>query len=119
MKIKAIAIVAFVSFLFNESYSQSENFESLITKLQDKDSYDILYTVQIGAFKEDHSSGYFSEVEDLFSSYYKDGFTRFYTKLFRSLQNAVTYRDDIRQRYPDAFVLGLDGGFDRILIEVD
>lgn len=119
MKIKAIAIVVFVCCLFTKSYSQSENFEALITKLQDKDSYDILYTVQIGAFKDNHSDGHFSDVNNLFSNYYEDGFTRFYTRLFSSLQSAVDYRNKMRERYPDAFVLGLDGGFDRILIEVD
>lgn len=119
MKIKAIAIMAIVCFLSINSYSQSNNFESLITKLQDKDSYDILYTVQIGSFKTTPIKGHYSGVKNLFSNYYEDRFTRFYSSLFTSLQEAINYRDEIRQRYPDAFVLGLDGGFDRILIDVD
>ncbi len=113
-----IVLFCFLSF---ESVAQNkDNFESLITTLQDKDSQEIIYTVQLGAFMKNHREGHFNNVENLFSQTYSDGMTRFFTKLFKSLPDAVVYRNKMRQdRFPDAFVLGLDGGFDRILIEVD
>ena len=118
---KYITLIVFFCFFSFESIAQSQdNFESLIANLQDTDYREIIYSVQLGAFKRQHRKGHFDIVENLFSHSYDDGFTRFFSKLFRSLSDAVAYRDSIRlQGYQDAFVLGLDGGFDRILIEVD
>lgn len=121
MTFKAIAIVVFVTLFSSKSLAQNtDNFEHLITTLQDKNSKDIIYTVQLGAFMLEHKKGHFKDVEDLFSQTYSDGMTRFFSRLFTSLTDAVTHRDNMRLKgYPDAFVLGLDGGFDRILIELD
>ena len=105
---------------FGAIAQNQDNFESLISILQDKNSREIIYSVQLGAFKKQHEEGHFDNVEQLFSHSYDDGFTRFFSKLFRSLDDAVAYRNSIRLKgYADAFVLGLDGGFDRILLEVD
>lgn len=119
MKYLFVPIITVCFFLTNSLYSQTGMFETLMETLKDKNSYDIIYSVQIGAFKKDHAKGHYDGVEQLFSNSYEDGFTRFFSKLFKSLDEAIAYRDQIRSKYPDAFVLGLDGGFDRILIEVD
>ena len=119
-KLATTLIVLLCSLSFESIAQNKDNFESLIITLQDKDSQEIIYTVQLGAFKKDPKEGHFDRVENLFSQSYNDGMTRFFTKLFKSVGDAVTYRDRMRKEgYPDAFVLGLDGGFDRILIEVD
>jgi len=118
---KYITLIVFLSFFSFESVAQNRNnFESLIATLQDKDSKEIVYTVQLGTFSKEPRQGHFDIVENLFSHTYRDGMTRFFSKLFPSLKDAITHRDNMRRfGYPDAFVLGLDGGFDRILIEVD
>lgn len=119
-KLTTTLMVLLCALSFESMAQNNDDFESLITTLQNKDSQEIIYTVQLGAFKKDTKEGHFDKVENLFSQSYNDGFTRFFTKLFKSVGDAVAYRDRIRQEgYPDAFVLGLDGGFDRILIEVD
>jgi len=113
------ALIALASSLpFN---AQAQNsFETLITNLQDRQSKELLYTVQIGAFKNDYQTAYYKDVTDLFSNTYDDGFTRYYSKLFKSLPEAIAYRDKIRSEgFLDAFVLGLTGGFNRTLVEVD
>jgi len=113
-----IVLMCFLSF---ESIAQTQDrFESLISILQDKNSREIIYSVQLGAFKKQHKEGHFDTVEHLFSHSYDDGLTRFFSILFKSLNDAIAYRDSIRlEGFTDAFVLGLDGGFDRVLIEVD
>ena len=113
-------IVFFCAFSFESIAQGNANFESLIATLQDKDSREIIYTVQLGAFKKEPRIGHFDTVENLFSQTYRDGMTRYFTELFSSVSDAVAHRNNMRLvGYPDAFVLGMDGGFDRILIEVD
>ena len=119
MKYLLIFAITVSLLTINNSFAQTGPFETYLETLQDKSSYDIYYTVQIGAFKKNHAKDHFKGVEQMFSNTYEDGFTRFFTKLFKSIEEALIYRDKMRARYPDAFVLGLDGGFDRILIEVD
>ncbi len=121
MKQLVTTLIVLLCFSTSASFAQNQdNFESLITLLQDRDSQEIVYTVQLGAFRNDPLKGHFENVENLFSQSYSDGLTRFFAKLFKSLPDAVAHRDKLRQDgFPDAFVLGLDGGFDRILIEVD
>ena len=114
-----LLIVCMLSF-YSVSAQNSQNFDELMTTLQDKSSTLIVYTVQVGAFQTNPSKGHFDGVTKLFSNNYDDGFTRFFSKLFNSIDEAVVYRNELRDRgYKDAFVLGLDGGFDRILIELD
>lgn len=114
-------LIVFLCFQSFESVAQTQdNFESLMATLQDKDSRKIIYTVQIGSFRGIPKQGHFDNVEDMFSRSYSDGLTRYFSRLFTNQNEAVEYRNRIRiERYPDAFVLGLDGGFDRILLEVD
>ena len=75
-----------------------------------------------GAFRVPNNpkKGHYDGVQNLFSNKYDDRFNRFFSGLFNSIDEAVIYRDELRDRgYTDAFMLGLDGGFDRILIELD
>ncbi len=119
-KIIATLIVFLYFFSFESVAQNKDNFEHLISKLQDKDSQELVYTVQLGAFNKSPKEGHFNTVENLFSHTYRDGMTRFFTKLFTSVESAIAHRNNMRLvGYPDAFVLAMDGGFDRILIEVD
>lgn len=113
-------LLAFMLSFSNLSAQNSEGFDELMTTLQDKNSTLIVYSVQVGAFMTNPRNGHFDGVKEMFSNTYDDGFTRFFSGLFNSIEEAVQYRNELRDRgYPDAFVLGLDGGFDRILIELD
>ncbi len=113
-----IAVMCFTT--FGSIAQNQDDFESLISVLQDKNSQEIIYSIQLGTFKKQHKEGYFDNVEQLFSHSYDDGLTRFFSKLFKSLNDAIAYRDSMRlEGFADAFVLGMDGGFDRILIDVD
>lgn len=106
----------------NLNAQSSNDFGLLMETLKDESSTLIVYTVQVGAFKlaKNPKEGYYDGVENLFSKKYDDNFNRFFSGLFKSIGDAVTYCDELRVRgYQDAFVLGLDGGFDRILIEID
>lgn len=117
--INFLVIVCMLS-ISNLSAQNSEGFEELMTTLKDKNSTLIVYTVQVGAFITTPRANHFNGVNELFSGSYDDGFTRFFSGLFNSVEEAVQYRDKLRNRgFKDSFVLGLDGGFDRILIELD
>ncbi len=117
--------ILFLAFLlsFSSSNAQSsDNFNELMDTLKDKSSTLIVYSVQVGAFRnpKNPKKGYYDGVKDLFSKKYDDNFNRFFSGLFKSIGDAITYCDELRTKgYQDAFVLGLDGGFDRILIEID
>ncbi len=116
-----IFLATFLSFSSLEAQT-SNNFQELMDTLKDKSSTLIIYSVQVGAFKlqKNPKKGYYDGVENLFSKRYDDNFNRFFSGLFKGIGDAITYCDELRARgYQDAFVLGLDGGFDRILIEID
>jgi hypothetical protein len=120
----SFSILFFAIFLsFSSSIAQSsDNFNELMETLKDKSSTLIVYSVQVGAFRspKNPKKGHYDGVEHLFSKKYDDRFNRFFSGLFRSIGDAITYCDELRAKgYQDAFVLGLDGGFDRILIEID
>lgn len=114
-----------IAFLLSASYLNAQtslSYDELMSTLKDKESTLIVYTVQVGAYKipKNPKKGHYDGVENLFSRKYDDRFNRFFSGLFNSISEAVQYRDKLRQSgYSDAFVLGLDGGFDRILIELD
>ena len=123
MRIKFILFLLITAFSYNNSLAQnSDSFDELMETLKDDSSYLIVYTVQVGAFKlaKNPKKGHYEGVENLFSRKYDDKFNRFFSGLFSNLSDAIAYCDELRIRgYQDAFVLGLDGGFDRILIEID
>lgn len=116
----SILLVAFLLSISNLNAQNSDRFDELMTTLKDKSSTLIVYSVQVGAFQINPRKGHFDNIKELFSNNYDDGMTRYFTGLFNSIDEAVKYRDELRNiGYTDAFVLGLDGGFDRILIELD
>jgi len=120
----SLFIIFLTTFLsFNSLNAQSsDNFQELMDTLKDNSSTLIVYSVQVGAFKlkKNPKKGYYDGVKNLFSKRYDDNFNRFFSGLFKGIGDAITYCDELRARgYQDAFVLGLDGGFDRILIEID
>lgn len=118
----SIVLIVFMLSTSSLSAQNSEGFDELMTTLQDNASTLIVYTVQVGAFKVPNNpkKGHFDGVQNLFSNKYDDNFNRFFSGLFNSIDEGVAYRDELRERgYTDAFLLGLDGGFDRILIELD
>lgn len=123
MRINVTLILLLAAFSFNYSIAQNtSNFDELMETLKDESSYLIVYSVQVGAFKlaKNPKKGHYDGIENLFSKKYDDKFNRFFSGLFSNLSEAITYCDELRIRgYQDAFVLGLDGGFDRILIEID
>lgn len=123
MKVSFSILFLAVLLSFSSASSQnSNNFDELMDTLKDKSSTLIIYSVQVGAYKlkKNPKKGYYDGVGNLFSKRYDDNFNRFFSGLFRSIGDAITYCDELRSRgYQDAFVLGLDGGFDRILIEID
>ena len=123
MKVSFSILILSILLAFPSSYSQnSDNFNELMETLKDKSSTLIVYSIQVGAFRnpKNPKKGHYDGVNDLFSKKYDDNFNRFFSGLFKSIGDAITYCDELRGKgYQDAFVLGLDGGFDRILIEID
>jgi len=123
MKISLSVLVFTIFLACSSTFAQtSDNFEELMETLKDRSSTLIVYSVQVGAFRnpKNPKKGYFDNVENLFSKKYDDRFNRFFSGLFKSIGDAITYCDELRGRgFNDAFVLGLDGGFDRILIEIN
>ena len=118
----SILLIVFMLSISNISAQNSNGFDELMTTLKDKSSTLIVYTVQVGAFRVPNNpkKGHYDGVENLFSKKYDDRFNRFFSGLFNSIGEAVIHRDEIRARgYTDAFLLGLDGGFDRILIDLN
>ena len=118
----SLLLVVFMLSISNLNAQNSDRFDELMTTLKDKSSNLIVYTVQVGAFKVPNNpkKGHYDGVANLFSNKYDDNFNRFFSGLFNSIDEAVKYREELRDRgYTDAFMLGLDGGFDRILIELD
>ena len=118
----SIFLIAFSLTTFNLSAQNSNNFDALMTTLQDNTSTLIVYSVQVGAFRVPNNpkKGHYDGVKDLFSHKYDDRLNRFFSGLFNSMDSAIHYCQELRDRgYQDAFVLGLDGGFDRILLEID
>lgn len=116
-----VFLFTLLSFSFTTAQT-SDNFEELMDTLKDRSSTLIIYSVQVGAYKlkKNPKKGYYDGVENLFSKRYDDNFNRFFSGLFKSIGDAITYCDELRAKgYQDAFVLGLDGGFDRILIEIN
>ncbi len=118
----SILLMVFTLSLSNLNAQNPEGFDELMSTIKDENSTLIVYSVQVGAFRVPNNpkKGHYDGVQNLFSKKYDDRFNRFFSGLFNGINEAVQYRDELRARgYTDSFVLGLDGGFDRILIELD
>jgi hypothetical protein len=83
----------------------------------DFDQNDVMYTVQIGAFRENVKTGTYTDSAGLFNHRYEDGFNRFYSGVFKSEKEALSHLKKMKKDgYQDAFVLGLKGS-ERFLLE--
>lgn len=70
----------------------------------------VVYTVQIGAFKKNVKTDTYNESSGLFNQHYDDGFNRFYSGVFDSYEDALAHLEQMKKEgYDDAFALGLKG----------
>lgn len=70
----------------------------------------IVYTVQIGAFLKNVKTVKNKNSSGLYNHQYKDGYNRFYSGAFESLEEASAHLEKMQQDgFEDAFVLGLKG----------
>jgi len=68
------------------------------------------YTVQIAAFRRTESKGNFNQVKNVFSYVYDDGYKRYFSSVFKTKEEAKSYRALlIKYGIKDAFVIGLKG----------
>ena len=75
-----------------------------------ENSSEELYTVQIAAFRGTKSKGNFNQVKNVFSYVYKDGYERYFSSVFKTKDEAESYRALlIKSGIKDAFVIGLKG----------
>ena len=84
--------------------------EDLVGEAYDFDSSSVIYTVQIGAFVQQVKTGTYDESSDLFNYRYDDGYNRFYSGVFSTVEEANAHMMQMKNDgYRDAFVLGLEG----------
>jgi outer membrane protein OmpA-like peptidoglycan-associated protein len=75
-----------------------------------ENSSEELYTVQIAAFRRTESKGNFNQVKNVFSYVYDDGYKRYFSSVFKTKEEAKSYRALlIKSGIKDAFVIGLKG----------
>ena len=98
-----------------ESLAEVTRFEKIFADVLTGASYNfssdiVVYTVQIGAFKENVKTDTYQDSSGLFNQQYADGFNRFYSGVFESLEEANAHLDQIKKEgHDDAFVIGLQG----------
>jgi len=76
----------------------------------DFDGDNVIYTVQIGAFKQNVNTSNYQDSSVLFNHRYDDGYNRFYSGVFESYDEALSHLKLMKKEgYDDAFALGLTG----------
>ena len=96
-----------------ESLAEITRFEEVFADEMTGAAYDFsknntVYTVQIGAFLENVKTGTYGDSSGLFNHRYDDGYNRFYSGVFSSLEEALAHLEQMKKDgYKDAFVLGL------------
>ena len=96
-----------------ESLAEITRFEEVFADEMTGAAYDFsknntVYTVQIGAFLENVKTGTYGDSSGLFNHRYDDGYNRFYSGVFNSLEEALAHLEQMKKDgYKDAFVLGL------------
>ena len=76
----------------------------------DFNNSNVVYTVQIGAFLQNVKTNTYEDSSVLFNHRYDDGFNRFYSGVFESLEEALAHMEKIQSDgHADAFVVGLKG----------
>lgn len=84
--------------------------DDLVGGAYDFDSSNVVYTVQIGAFVQKVKTGTYDKSSGLFNYRYDDGYNRFYSGVFSTVEEANAHMMQMKNEgYRDAFVLGLDG----------
>ncbi len=84
--------------------------EDMLGDAYDFDSNNKIYTVQIGAFVQKVKTGTYDKSSGLFNYRYDDGFNRFYSGVFSTVEEANAHMMQMKNDgYRDAFVLGLEG----------
>lgn len=84
--------------------------EDLAGEAYNFESNSVIYTVQIGAFVEKVKTGTYDESSGLFNYRYDDGYNRFYSGVFTTVEEANAHMMQMKNDgYRDAFVLGLEG----------
>lgn len=74
------------------------------------ESNNVIYTVQIGAFVKKVKTGTYDESSGLYNYRYDDGYNRFYSGVFSTVEEANAHMMQMKNDgYRDAFVLGLEG----------
>ena len=98
-----------------ETLAQIAEIESTLAGSMSGQAYDfnseqIVYTVQIGAFKKDVKKGRYKDSSGLYHHQYEDGYNRFYSGVFESEKEAQAHLEQMQKEgFNDAFVLGLNG----------
>jgi len=84
--------------------------EDLVGAAYDFESSNVVYTVQIGAFVQKVKTGTYDKSSGLFNHRYNDGYNRFYSGVFSTVEEANAHMMQMKNDgYGDAFVLGLEG----------
>ena len=84
--------------------------EDLVGEAYDFNSDMQIYTVQIGAFVQKVKTGTYDESSGLFNYRYDDGYNRFYSGVFSTVEEANAHMEQMQKDgYKDSFVLGLEG----------
>ncbi len=98
-----------------ENLSEIERIEQVLGEDMVGEAYDfsstkVIYTVQIGAFVEKVKTGTYDESSGLFNYRYDDGYNRFYSGVFSTIEEANAHMMQMKNDgYQDSFVLGLEG----------
>ena len=89
---------------------QTELKTSKVSFYDFENSSEELYTVQIAAFRRTESKSKFNQVKNVFSYVYYDGYKRYFSSVFKTKDEAKSYRTIlIKSGIKDAFVVGLRG----------
>jgi hypothetical protein len=85
--------------------------ESAGEKFDAEQSKDVIWRVQVGAFKFNLSSNIFSGVPDMVVIQGEDGLTRYFSGVYNKRTDAEVYRDILQNSgFNDAFIAGFRGG---------
>lgn len=101
--------------LEGENLAEIDRIEKTYSQFLRSDAYDfsennVVYSVQIGAFRQNVKTGTYNKSSGLFNHRYDDGYNRFYSGVFESYEKALTHMEQMKKDgYGDAFVIGLKG----------
>lgn len=101
--------------LESERLAEMERAEEAYKEVLGGTAYDFskgneVYTVQIGAFQQSVKTGTYANSSGLFNHRYDDGYNRFYSGVFESVEEANAHLEQMKKDgFEDAFVLGLKG----------